>query len=866
MSNSLTVSDNETGSGVFLLEYNVAIEVCTQMWGEDSSEQCKEERKYLSTVARLEKPMVVTHCVPHWNGLDFNFTIHWTVQEFVAYGNDIFIGFLVVIEDRIAKRFIRSNDVNKIANRTEYSYKWFNLPPLEKDTTYKFTVSIQWQSSDSYKQPSVFDASCTRPAVPPPSNPVLDVRLSEFEFSEETMEVQFRVEWNPPTTPNGQITHYLACLGGRNIPNFEEGPGDVKDGNDTTCQNIDKEKRSFAWKTRLPRPDCIYFQMRAHTKLAGAGSWSEAVVISDKDISKTNTCSTPPSFEPLQAQRESPESSATYVPVLGGLGAVIGLTLLALLVALTVVCGRIRRRKRRIQHVLARQMSDEMDLMFTGGAKKSLSSRKELLITADEWEIPPEQVIVEGNIGEGAFGEVLKGAVKGPLSNPKVPRALKSSICIPVAIKMLKTSAKGGERRDFLSEIEMMKKVSAGQNPHVVSMVGCVTVQEPLSLITEFVPYGNLLQYLRTNQRLYTDRTEGDEEDMTTTYTDLGNIISTDLISFAYQIASGMEYLSSLGIVHRDVACRNILVGEDKVLKITDLGMSRETDEVYVQKTKGRVPLKWMAVESIITREFTSASDVWAYGVVLWEIGTLGGFPYPTIQNEDLLPLLKRGYRLEKPDNCSSDVYAIMLECWQEDPGKRPTFTGLRARFDSMLLAEKKDTYIDLQIDATKPYYNPELATDVDVNPMDNLLHVGGKSPKSGSRISATSPFHIRGISPACLDDTSDPPAMLRGQRSPRSLSPVPVPAKLPRPASLQLLTERKNANPYVDDPSTRRSIHISPPEWSVDGQQGGANDGTAPVQMGINWDGVSNRSAARRGSNYGRDDSTLPEIFISFS
>jgi serine/threonine protein kinase len=858
------------------------------------------------SVTDLEKPMVITDCVPHWNGLDFDFTIHWTVQEFVAYGNEIFSGFLMVVEDRIAKRFIRDNDVRKITNQTEYSYKWLHLPPLEQEKTYEFKVSIQWLSSDSYRQPSAFDASCTKPAVPPPSSPVLDVRLSEPEFSEETMEVQFLVEWNPPTTPNGQITHYLACLGGRNIPNLEEGPGDVKDGNDTTCQSIDKEKRFFAWATRLPRPDCIYFQMRAHTKLAGAGSWSEAVVISDKAITKTNICSTPPSFEPLQAQRESPESSATYVPVLGALGAVIGLTLLALLVALTVVCGRIRRRKMRIQHVLARQTSDEMDLMFTGGAKKSLLSQKEQLITADEWEIPPEQVIVEGNIGEGAFGEVLKGAVKGPLSNPKVPRALKSSICIPVAIKMLKSSAKGGERRDFLSEIEMMKKVSAGQNPHVVSMVGCVTVQEPLSLITEFVPYGNLLQYLRTNQRLYTDRTEGDEEDMTTTYTDLGDIKSTDLISFAYQIASGMEYLSSLGIVHRDVACRNILVGEGKVLKITDLGMSRETDEVYVQKTKGRVPLKWMAVESIITREFTSASDVWAYGVVLWEIGTIGGFPYPTIQNEDLLPLLKRGYRLEKPDNCSSEVYAIMLECWQEDPGKRPTFTGLRARFDSMLLAEKKDTYIDLQIDASKPYYNPDLASDAEM--LDNLLNAGKLAPNPGKMVSATSPFHLRGISPSHSDFTDSPAS----QQSPRSQSPVQLPEKppgaaslqpqvkerknvyvddpsvaqhnelqvtlrdrspatgqgggaSPRPASLQLVTGNRNV--YVDTPSGRRSVHVtSPPDWSSSGYyQVSESVPVAGINLNgaVGWGGVVGEASETEGQG---GSSTMPEILISLT
>ena len=111
-------------------------------------------------------------------------------------------------------------------------------------------------------------------------------------------------------------------------------------------------------------------------------------------------------------------------------------------------------------------------------------------------------------------------------------------------------------------------------------------------------------------------------------YLELGKFSPQDLTSFAYQIAAGMTYLSSIGIVHRDLACRNILVDEGKVLKITDFGMSRETEEVYIQQSKGRVPFKWMAIESILAREFTSASDVWAYGVVLWEIGTLGKTSY----------------------------------------------------------------------------------------------------------------------------------------------------------------------------------------------------------------------------------------------
>ena len=109
-------------------------------------------------------------------------------------------------------------------------------------------------------------------------------------------------------------------------------------------------------------------------------------------------------------------------------------------------------------------------------------------------------------------------------------------------------------------------------------------------------------------------------------YIQLGRLTPMDLPSFSFQIAAGMAYLSSIGVVHRDLACRNVLVSADKALKISDFGLSRETEDMYVQQSTGRVPYKWMALESILAREFTSASDVWSFGVVLWEVGTIGNF------------------------------------------------------------------------------------------------------------------------------------------------------------------------------------------------------------------------------------------------
>lgn len=250
-----------------------------------------------------------------------------------------------------------------------------------------------------------------------------------------------------------------------------------------------------------------------------------------------------------------------------------------------------------------------------------------------------------------------------------------------------------------------------------------------------------------------------------------------------------------------------------------------------------------------------------------------------------------------------------MLECWQEDPGKRPTFFQLRARFDSMLLAEKKDTYIDLQIDVNKPYYNPELAADAEV--LDHLLNVGRFSPNPGKMVSATSPFHLRGISPSHSDftDTSgsqrspspvmppekppgagnnnlqpqskerknvyvDDPSTLqnsteltitpRGGRSPRARSPRATRqggGAFPRPASLQLVMENRNV--YVDTPSGRRSIHVtSPPDWTSSGYQ------SVPM-TGVHSNGGAAAVGGASGVGEPGDQggsSTMPEIFISLN
>uniref|UniRef100_H9G9F1 receptor protein-tyrosine kinase n=1 Tax=Anolis carolinensis TaxID=28377 RepID=H9G9F1_ANOCA len=303
-----------------------------------------------------------------------------------------------------------------------------------------------------------------------------------------------------------------------------------------------------------------------------------------------------------------------------------------------------------------------------------------------KWEFPRKNLVLGKTLGEGEFGKVVKATafrLKGKAGYTTV------------AVKMLKENASQSELRDLHSEFNLLKQVN---HQHVIKLYGACSQDGPLYLIVEYAKYGSLRSFLRESRKVGTSYI-GSDGNRNSSYLDNPDeraLTMGDLISFAWQISRGMQYLAEMKLVHRDLAARNVLVAEGRKMKISDFGLSRDVyeEDSYVKRSKGRIPVKWMAIESLFDHIYTTQSDVWSFGVLLWEIVTLGGNPYPGIAPERLFNLLKTGYRMEKPENCSEEMYNLMLRCWKQEPDKRPTFAEISKELEKMMV--KSRDYLDL--------------------------------------------------------------------------------------------------------------------------------------------------------------------------
>ncbi|BES94252.1 Tyrosine kinase receptor [Nesidiocoris tenuis] len=305
----------------------------------------------------------------------------------------------------------------------------------------------------------------------------------------------------------------------------------------------------------------------------------------------------------------------------------------------------------------------------------------------DKWEFPRHQLKVFNILGEGCFGQVWKCEARDIIEGEPGPKI--------VAVKTLKENAGEREMSDLVSELQILKMLEP--HPNVVRLLGCCTEKDPIFVIMEYVANGKLQSFLRSSRasRFY-DNMHGKSNSLT----------SRQLTSFCYQVARGMEFLSSKGIIHRDLAARNVLVDTDHTCKVADFGFARDVvaSHVYERKSEGRLPIRWMAPESLYDNVFSVKSDVWSFGVLIWEIVTLGSTPYPGLSAMEVMKRVKEGERLEKPEHCRRELYNIMYYCWDGEAGKRPDFTELVDLLGQLLLSETE--YIELQRFPDHSYYN----------------------------------------------------------------------------------------------------------------------------------------------------------------
>ncbi|KAM6124315.1 tyrosine-protein kinase ABL2 isoform 2-T2 [Pterocles gutturalis] len=357
----------------------------------------------------------------------------------------------------------------------------------------------------------------------------------------------------------------------------------------------------------------------------------------------------------------------------------------------------------------------------------------------DKWEMERTDITMKHKLGGGQYGEVYVGVWK--------------KYNLTVAVKTLKEDTM--EVEEFLKEAAVMKEI---KHPNLVQLLGVCTLEPPFYIVTEYMPYGNLLDYLRECNR---------EE-----------VSAVVLLYMATQISSAMEYLEKKNFIHRDLAARNCLVGENHVVKVADFGLSRlMTGDTYTAHAGAKFPIKWTAPESLAYNTFSIKSDVWAFGVLLWEIATYGMSPYPGIDLSQVYDLLEKGYRMEQPEGCPPKVYELMRACWKWNPPDRPSFAETHQAFETMFHDSSISEEVAEELGRTASSssivpYLPRLPmlpskTRTLKKQAENKENIEGTQDTVEHSASSSAPGFIRSTQP-----TSGSPALPRKQRdkSPSSL------------------------------------------------------------------------------------------------
>ncbi|XP_056389003.1 tyrosine-protein kinase receptor Tie-1 isoform X2 [Hyla sarda] len=558
--------------------------------------------------------------------------LNWQLPTYSAVGG----GYLVRIYHP-TNHFIRQENITSIDVLSARIYG------LSSRTEYTFRVLIY---------------HCT--SLGPPSDPYVIILNSKGPSPPKDVHADplsresVKLIWSPPDDPNGGIIKYT--VESRRLG----APGEQ--------QWADTEGHNQTWFIISGLNTSTFYQFRVRANSRVPGEWSHSV-----------TAATYSDEPPIMATSEevrrsqTPSSGQQLILAIIGSVSVTCFTIIVALLALFCIKKNLFHRRRMFTYQSG--SGEETILQFSSGTltltRRPRPQTEPFSYPILEWA----DIKFEDVIGEGNFGQVIKAMIK------------KDGVRMNAAIKMLKEFASENDHRDFAGELEVLCKL--GHHPNIINLLGACENRGYLYIAIEFAPYGNLLDFLRKSRVLETDPAFAKEHGTASTLT------SQQLLQFASDVAKGMQYLSEKQFIHRDLAARNVLVGESMAAKIADFGLSRG-EEVYVKKTMGRLPVRWMAIESLNYSVYTTKSDVWSFGVLLWEIVSLGGTPYCGMTCAELYEKLPQGYRMEKPRNCDDEVYELMRQCWRDRPYERPPFTQISLQLIRMLEARK--AYVNMAL------------------------------------------------------------------------------------------------------------------------------------------------------------------------